>query len=271
MPFVQHYDRTGARAFLDPFCHSHWVAPHSVEPAHRPPDQAQPARRERGMRKHVSHPGGRAEKIRWPLRRGPQGFRAERDLAAYSSGSGAPESAARVRVGVVGEGVAPGQDFGDEMRILLGVRADDEERRARIKLLQEVEHRDGVSGRRTIVNRDPDLAFVGVKAGEDRAPPLTVRHERGVEQQQVGDEKREKRENHVRAAKGENQREQRRQKCTSEERGAGGIDITRRRFHCEKAGQARVRPRGLRPQPRARFHPRNCTTSPRATTQSRNR
>ena len=245
MPFVQHYDRAGARPLLDSFRHSHRVALHGVEPAHRPPDQAQSARRERGMHKHVSHPGRRAEKIREPLRRGPQSFRAERDLAAYSSGSGAPEGAARVRGGVVGEGVATGQDFGDEMGILLRVRADDEERRARIKLLQEVEHRDGVSGRRTVVNRDPDFAFGGVKAGEDRAPPLTVRHERGVEQQQVRDEKREERQYYVCAAKGENQREQRRQKCPSEERGAGGIGITRQLFHFERAGQVRVRPRGL--------------------------
>ena len=73
---------------------------------------------------------------------------------------------------------------------------------------EQIEHRDGVRGRRAVINRDPDFAFGGFEAVKNRAPPLAARHQRGVKQQHVGDEKRQERENDVRAAKREREREQ---------------------------------------------------------------
>jgi hypothetical protein len=74
----------------------------------------------------------------------PQLFRTAIDLAADAARTRAPKRAARMRVSVIGERMPARQYFGDEMRMLLRVRADDEERRARIELLEHVQDSAGV-------------------------------------------------------------------------------------------------------------------------------
>ena len=68
-----------------------------------------------------------------------------------------------MREGMVRNLVPPAQDFREEMRIFLGAFPDDEESRACLEAIEEVEDRDGVRWGRAIVDREPDFWFRGLK------------------------------------------------------------------------------------------------------------
>ena len=125
-----------------------------------------------------------------------------------------------MRVRVIRERMPLRQDFGDQVRMLLRVLTDDEERRARVEALQDLEQLQRVRSRRSVINRDPDFASRGREAARDRSPPLAIRHERRVEQQHVRNEQRQEREEDVRAGQRECDRDDRREKREAEQRGA---------------------------------------------------
>jgi hypothetical protein len=66
-------------------------------------------------------------------------------------------------VGVVGNLVASGQDFGNEMWIFLGMFADHKKGGASVVMIEEREAFCGMSRRRPVVDRDPDFLLIRIE------------------------------------------------------------------------------------------------------------
>jgi hypothetical protein len=68
-----------------------------------------------------------------------------------------------MRIGVVRDGMAARENFSHEMRILLGIFADQKKRRLRLEAIEQVEYRGGVRGRRAIIDGQPDFQLARFK------------------------------------------------------------------------------------------------------------
>jgi len=97
-------------------------------------------------------------------------------------------------MGVIRDLVSAGKDFGDEMRILLRLKANHEKSRAGFEPAEQIENSDGVDRRWTIINRQPDLGLRGRKRSNDWSEPLAVRDEGRIEKEDVGNDERSERE-----------------------------------------------------------------------------
>src|SRR6476620_8525144 len=95
--------------------------------------------------------------------------------------------------------MAAGQDFREQMRILLRLFADDEERRPRIESIEEIEHRSRVDRGGAVIDSQPDFRLVSLERLDNRSEPLAIRRERRVEQQDVRQENRRERDDDVEA------------------------------------------------------------------------
>jgi len=73
-------------------------------------------------------------------------------------------------------------DFGGKFR---GAFADDKEGRPRSIALQDFEHARRVQRVRSIVDREPNFASLRFEIGDYRSPPLAVRDQRRIQDQQM--------------------------------------------------------------------------------------
>ncbi len=199
-----------------------------IQTPHRPANERQRAAGERGMHKGIFHSGRRTEKERGTFRCGPQSLRAAVDFISDFARAGAPERTSRMRLRVIGEGMTARENFGDEMRMFLRPRAHNEEGGARIELLEEIEQSYRVRGRRSVIDRDPDFALGRGEGRHDRSPPLAIRHQRRVEQEQVRNEERRERE--IQICPDEREREQRSDDCAADEQRSSHARLFGRRI-----------------------------------------
>src|ERR1017187_10708412 len=98
------------------------------------------------MHQQISQTRRRPEQPRRTIRRASEQFRAEIDFRSDSRGASRPEHPAWVRVGMIGDLVTATEDFRDEVWIFFRARPDDEEGRARVEALEEIEDLRGVRG-----------------------------------------------------------------------------------------------------------------------------
>ena len=77
----------------------------------------------------------------------------------------------RVRVSVVCECNVAGQNLCDEVRILFRICANHPKKVAFAPNVQQIQHSKSMGGRRSVIDRETELAFGGMEAREDRAPP----------------------------------------------------------------------------------------------------
>ena len=123
-----------------------------------------------------------------------------------------------MRIRVVRDLVAAGENLSDERRILFGVFADQEKRGPRLETIEDVEQRDGVGGGRAVIDRQPDFRFVRFEGAEDGAKPLAVWNEPYDEEEDVRKKNRGERGHEIHAE--EEETEKRRDENEGQDRAA---------------------------------------------------
>src|ERR1043166_2394200 len=200
MSFMQENDRAGFDFAEDLLGYQDGLALNRVQPPHGPTDQRQPAPFQGGMHKRVLQTRRRPEQKRRTIRPTPKPFRAAIDLRGNFRRTSRPKHSTGMRIGVIGDRVAATENFRDEVWKFFRALTDNEERRARVKALEEVEDLGGVGGGGAVVDRDPDFLFGGGKGANDRPPPLAIGNERRVKKQEMGNKERRQRDDEMRSA-----------------------------------------------------------------------
>src|SRR5512133_1012227 len=99
--------------------------------------------------------------------------------------TGAPKTSGRMRMRVMPNLVTAPNDFAQQIGSARGAITDDEERRARPVLVQQIEDLRSIVLVRSVVDCQPDGASLRHKMSEDAAKPLRRRNEKRIQHERV--------------------------------------------------------------------------------------
>lgn len=183
--FVENDDCTRGRAFHDLRRDLSRIAPHGIQSANAPSNERQISAFQLGMKKETFYSGRSPKELRRSIRPGPEVFDARRDFSGGSNWARSPNASGWMRVGVVRDAVAARDDLCHQVRIFFRVPTDHEKGGASVEAIEQVENGDSVSGRRPVVDREPDFLVLSREGTCDGTKPLAVRRKDCVEEEQM--------------------------------------------------------------------------------------
>ena len=196
--FMEKNNRARLDLAQDARGHDIGVFAHGIEAAHRPADQLHPASPQCRMHEEILHPGGCAKVASHDP--------ALIDLARDAPRRQTPECAARMRRRMIRHLMSCRADCLQFRREFRGALADDKESRLRFEALQNLEQARRMDRIGSVVDREPDFPLGSPKMGQNRSPPLAVRHQRREKNEHVRNKEHAEREERMKGNDDEKER-----------------------------------------------------------------